>query len=252
MSDSILAHTGAVVLAGGLGTRLRSVTGEHPKVLAPVLGRPYLCHLLDRLERAGLRDVLLCTGYRSEEISASIGTRHGALSVRYSVEPHPLGTGGALRHALPMMTAEELLVLNGDSYPEADFAEFAARHRDNRARASLLLTKVDEVGRFGMVDTDRECRITGFTEKGGARGAGWINAGAYLLGREVIAEIPAGREASLEHELFPSLIGRGFYGFRLGHHFIDIGTPDSYREAGAFLQARGAGSEPFRQGEQTS
>ncbi|GFO68525.1 hypothetical protein GMLC_21040 [Geomonas limicola] len=242
MGRSPLSHTTAVVLAGGLGTRLRSVTGELPKVLAPVLGRPYLRFVLDQLERAGLTEVLICTGYRSAEVEASIGTRHGTLSVGYSAEPAPLGTGGALRYALGKMRHEELLVLNGDSFVEADLGSFTQLHRSSGAKASLLLTEVPEVGRYGSVQTDQAGAILGFSEKGGHSGCGTINAGVYLLGRDLIAALPEGRELSLEREVFPFLVGQGFYGFNLGRRFIDIGTPESYREVGAFFCAAGAGA----------
>jgi len=236
----LLRDTQAVVLAGGLGTRLRSVTGELPKVLAPVLGRPYLRFVLDQLERAGVRSALICTGYKSAEVAAVIGARHGSLTVRYSAEPAPRGTAGALREALPQLEQEELLVLNGDSFIEADLAAFALAHRGRRAEASLLLTEVPEVGRYGKVEVDAAGRIVAFREKGGASGAGTINAGVYLLKRQLVAALPEQSEISLEREVFPTLVGRGFYGFNLGGRFIDIGTPESYREVGDFFCAQGA------------
>jgi NDP-sugar pyrophosphorylase family protein len=245
----MLADTGAVLLAGGLGTRLRSVTGDRPKVLAPVLGRPYLLFVLDQLENAGLRDVLIATGYRSAEVEAAIGPRHGGMTLRYSAEPAPLGTAGALRFALPRLNCDQLLVLNGDSFVEADLAAFALLHRERRAAFSLLLAEVPEVGRYGKVATDATGRIVGFCEKGGASGAGTINAGVYLLKRDLVAALPDNRAISLEREVFPGLIGRDFYGFDLGRRFIDIGTPESYREVGDFFCAQGAAPPPHWQRE---
>lgn len=234
MAKESLAHITVAVLAGGLGTRLRAVTGDAQKVLAQVQGRPFLCRLLDQLQAAGARDVVLCTGHRSDLVSACLGESYGPLSLRYSVESERLGTAGALRLALEQCQGDELLALNGDSYLQADLPEFLRRHRESGARASLLLARVEDVARYGAVSTDPAQRITGFLEKGGACGPGWINGGIYLLRRSVLQAIPAGREVSLERELFPALIGSDFFGFQ-GGRFIDIGTPESYREAANFF-----------------
>jgi NDP-sugar pyrophosphorylase family protein len=251
MTPSLPPTIGAVILAGGLGTRLRSVTGETPKVLAPVLGRPYLCFVLDQLEQAGVDDVLICTGYKSAEVAAMIGRTHGRMSVRYSAEPDPLGTAGALRYALPDLHCEEFLVLNGDSFIEADLTTFASLHEDHGARASLLLTEVPDVSRYGRVEIDATGKITGFSEKGTTPARGTINAGVYLLRRDLIADLPAGLALSLEREVFPRLVGQEFYGFRLGKRFIDIGTPESYREVGDFFRNRGTKAGTRAQGATT-
>lgn len=239
------AEIQAIILAGGLGTRLRSVVADRPKVLAPVLGRPFLSYLLDQLQEAGIRRVVLCTGYRSEQISATYGTDFGGMTLDYSVEQVPLGTGGALRHALPLLDGGPLLVMNGDSYLEADLSAFVAHHEKDGARLSLLLAPVEDVGRFGCVETDASGAVTGFVEKGAAVGSGWVNAGIYLLARDVVATIPAGREVSLEREIFPNQIGNSFFAYSLGGRFIDIGIPESYRAAEAFLGRRIRHRIPF-------
>jgi NDP-sugar pyrophosphorylase family protein len=225
----------AAILAGGLGTRLLSAVPDRPKVLAEVAGRPFLAHLLDLFVAAGIRRVVLCTGYRAEAVEAAFGNRYGDLTIQYSVESEPQGTGGALRAALPLLDSSTVLVANGDSWCQVDLAASWDRHRGCGARASLLLTKVADPSRFGRVEVDHSGRVTQFAEKAPGLAAGWINAGIYLIDREAIAAIPAGEQVSLEHDIFPAMIGRGLYGFAAGGRFLDIGTPESYAAAEAFF-----------------
>ncbi|HET9418437.1 MAG TPA: nucleotidyltransferase family protein [Chthoniobacterales bacterium] len=225
----------AIVLAGGMGTRLREVVADRPKVLADVAGRPFLTRLLDQLIGTQVASVVLSTGYMAEMIEATIGTQYRGLPVRYSRENEPLGTGGALRLALDKTQSDPLLALNGDSFCDANIGELCAFHRKKKARATLLLTRVEDASRFGSVESEANGAVTRFEEKGRARAPGWINAGIYCLAREVISGIPAGRAVSMEHEIFPRLIGAGLCGFRVRGAFIDIGTPHSYAEAERFF-----------------
>jgi NDP-sugar pyrophosphorylase family protein len=224
----------AAVLAGGLGSRLRSVVADRQKVVAPIGGRPFLYRILDQLADAGLRRVVLCAGYKAEEVAATIGANYRGMSIRYSTEPRSLGTAGALRHALPLLDSDPVLALNGDSYCEVDLAAFRAAH--DRHSATLVATKVADTSRFGQVTFDERGKITGFVEKGGTTGPGWVNAGIYLLGRAVLESIPAGRAVSIERETFPAWVGRGLYAFCAHGKFVDIGTPDSYAGAQSFFQ----------------
>ena len=143
----------ALILAGGLGTRLRSVLPECPKVLAPVLGRPFLSFLLDQLETAGVREVVLCTGHRAELVLQSFGARYGEISLRYSVETQPLGTAGAIRQAIEQIKAERVLVLNGDSFTHTPLVDFHRWHlaRESSFPGSLMLSWADDPSRFGTV-----------------------------------------------------------------------------------------------------
>jgi NDP-sugar pyrophosphorylase family protein len=224
-----------LVLAGGLGTRLRSAVADRPKVLAEIRGRPFLAYLLDRLSQGGIRRVILCTGYRGEQVEAAFGSRFGALELVYSREPEALGTGGALRHAASLLEPGPALVLNGDSFCEVDYQGLAAWHRERGACGSLALTRVEDPRRYGSVETDADGRVTRFVEKHQAAGPGWINAGVYVLGRELLESIPEGRAISLEREVFPAWIGRGLHACRCGGRFLDIGTPESYAEAERFF-----------------
>jgi NDP-sugar pyrophosphorylase family protein len=229
-----LAGVEAAILAGGLGTRLRASVPDLPKVLAPVRGRPFLAFVLDQLAAAGVERAVVCTGHRSEQVEAACGARHGSLSLVYSREAEPLGTGGALRLALEHLTGDTLLALNGDSYADADLGEFLAAHRASGAAGTLLLAEVADAGRYGRVELDAGGRVRAFREKT-AGGRGWINAGVYLLGRALLEGIPAGRKLSLERDILPHWVPLGLFGHETRGRFIDIGTPESYAAAERFF-----------------
>lgn len=230
-----LRHCTAAILVGGLGTRLRSVVADRPKVLAEVQGRPFLNYLLQQLMAAGIKDVVLCTGYLGEQIRATFGNAYGSLNLTYSQESSLLGTGGALRFALPHLQSDSVLLMNGDSFCEANLGEFWAWHCQQEAEATLLLTQVPDTRRYGRVRVDKDGRLLSFEEKGDSHGAGWINAGIYLIKRQLLLEIPENRAVSLEREVFPQWLDRGLYGFCREGKFLDIGTPESYAIAERFF-----------------
>lgn len=218
----------AAILAGGLGTRLRSMVNDRPKVMAMVAGRPFITHLLDQLAEAGTRKVVLCTGYLAGMIREQLGDRYRDMQLLYSVEETPLGTGGALCNARGMLSGDMLLVLNGDSYCQCNLTDFRSRHSASGAYAAMVLAEVEDVARFGAVLTSDLCLVQSFREKGGQTGPGWINAGIYLLPTDLVRGIPPGRQVSLEQEVFPDLISKGVYGCRCAGTFIDIGIPEEY------------------------
>jgi len=223
------------ILAGGLGSRLRSAVTDRPKALANVGGRPFLTYLFDQLVAAGTRDVVLCTGYLGDQIAMRFGESYGTLRLSYSRESTPLGTAGSLRLALSLFNSDPVLVMNGDSYCDTNLREFWLWHGKKKAKATLLLTKILDTARFGRVRADPDGKITDFNEKGSGRGLGWINAGVYLLSRDLLTVIPSNRAVSLEKEVFPKWIGRGLYGFQSEARFIDIGTPEAYTSAQSFF-----------------
>jgi NDP-sugar pyrophosphorylase family protein len=237
-----LARVPVAILAGGLGTRLRPAIGERPKVLAEIDGRPFLAYLLDQVAAAGFREVVLCVGFRAEEVERALGSAHGPLRLRYSREAAPLGTAGALRLALPALAGEAALVMNGDSYCGADLAAAWRWHRERASEATLLLVEVADSARYGKVELGEDGAICRFVEKQDAGGAGWINAGIYLLARSRIERIPAETPLSLERDVFPGWVGHGLLGLRTRARFLDIGTPRSYASASAFFRAEGRGS----------
>jgi NDP-sugar pyrophosphorylase family protein len=240
-----MSETVGAILAGGLGTRLRSVVSDRPKVLATVRGRPFLACLLEQLAEAGMRRVVLLTGYRGEQIADEFGDSFQGLQLEYSAETSPLGTAGALRLAFRKLfpetaagaaaTADNVLLMNGDSYCAADLSAFRAFHSGHVALASLVLTHVPDTSRFGRVETTGD-RIERFLEKQAASGSGWINAGIYLIDCKLLAEIAEDRAVSIEREMFPAWTSRGIlHGFRTESAFLDIGTPESYGAAEKFF-----------------
>ncbi|HVT82521.1 MAG TPA: sugar phosphate nucleotidyltransferase, partial [Phycisphaerae bacterium] len=215
-----LSSITAAILAGGLGTRLRSAVADRPKGLALIRGRPFLAWQLDQLAAAGIRDVVLCTGHMADMIERELGPTHGPIRLRYSPETTPLGTGGALGLASRFLTSDTVMVLNGDSYCHADFAGFFAFHQQHPLAPSIFLTRVPDISRYGQVVTDSQNRVTRFAEKSPPTTpptSGYINAGIYLLPRPLIAAIPHGRPVSIEKEIFPAAIpappGPGLYAF---------------------------------------
>lgn len=234
----VLSHLTAVILAGGLGTRLRSAVADRPKVLAEVNGRPFLAYILDQLVDAGIPEVVLCTGYLGEQIEGAFGKIYRGCRITYSREQRQLGTGGALRLALEFLDSDPVLVLNGDSFCDTDLNLFLKIHRESGTTASILLAQVPDVSRYGSVECDMRGHITRFEEKGGMQGSGMINAGVYLLDRDVIEGICVNAEVSLERDLFPLLVGKGLVGIKLVRRFIDIGVPSDYLAASTFFELR--------------
>jgi D-glycero-alpha-D-manno-heptose 1-phosphate guanylyltransferase len=230
-----LSNMTAAILAGGLGTRLRPVMADRPKVLAEVGGRPLIFYLLDQLAAAGIQDVVLCTGYLGHQVKEVLGESHGPLRLIYSQESSPLGTGGALRLALPLFLTDQVLILNGDSFCDANLRALALIHRLRTAKATILLVEVSDTGRFGWVEVDAGGAVREFLEKGRKRGPGWINAGIYLIDRSLLQTIPPDQSVSLERESFPAWVGQGLYGFRSNGRFVDIGTPESFALAQDFF-----------------
>ena len=226
-----LSGVDVVILAGGQGTRLQSVPGDVPKPLRPVNGRLFLSYLLDQIRASGGRRIILSLGYRPDAFR-ELATREG---LEVSVEPAPLGTGGGLRNAFPLVRSDAVMAMNGDSYAAVDLGLLAALQRRRKARALMLLAEVPDASRYGRVEIDEDGSVLSFSEKGEA-GPGLINAGVYVLQRSVVAEIPEGRAVSLERETFPSLIGTRFFGEPGAFPFMDIGTPESYAASSEFFQ----------------
>lgn len=227
-----------LVLCGGLGTRLRSAVADRPKVLAPVAGHPFLHHLLVRLRRQGYADVALGTGYRGEMVEAYAGDGSAwDVRLRYAREPEPMGTGGAVRHAVDALGLDgPLLVLNGDTFFDAPLDDLVVFHRAREAAASLALARVPDGRRYGAVDVDPATgRVRAFVEKGAAEGPAWINAGVYVLAPALLDALP-GEPHSLERDVFARCAGRDLYARPFAEAaFLDIGTPDDYARAEAVL-----------------
>lgn len=226
----------AIILAGGLGTRLQSALPDLPKALAPVLGRPFLLHLLDLLARLGVRRVTLALGYRAPQIKEAVAG-YDKLEIGAVTEERPLGTGGALRLAVDQARGKTLLALNGDSVAPFDLNSFLAFHEQGGFDVSLIGVRMEDASRFGLLALGDGGRILAFQEKR-LGSSGVINAGIYLIERRVLEALPAGRALSFERDVLERLSASGRLGaFVASGPFIDIGTPQSYAQADAFFAA---------------
>lgn len=219
-----------LILSGGLGTRLRSVIADRPKVLAPVAGEPFLTHLLRYLSNHGFQRIILLLGYLADQIQSTYGDSFRSLKIEYSCEHLPLGTGGAIRHALPLIQSDHVLVLNGDS-----FTEFDGRSLLHSNRCQMLVAFVRSAGRYGFVEIGLNNQVVAFSEKGNSDLPGFINAGVYSLPTKIISLLPEVVPCSLEHGLIPYLVSQGMLFATFGGRFIDIGTPESYQASHSFF-----------------
>jgi NDP-sugar pyrophosphorylase family protein len=225
----------AAILVGGLGTRLRSIVADRPKILAKVRGRPFLAYLLDQVAAANLKSVVLCTGYMGDQVQDLFGDTYNGLHLMYSQEGSPMGTAGALRLALPWFASDPVLIMNGDSFCETKLQAFWNWHCARCADGTVLLYKMMDTKRYGRVRVNAEGIVLSFEEKNDDSGSGWINAGIYLFSHRLLRTIPMNREISLEREMFPAWIGQGLYGYHGAGRFLDIGTPESYFRAEQFF-----------------
>jgi len=220
----------AILLAGGMGTRLRSVVQDVPKPMAPVAGRPFLSHLLDYLEGQGIDEVILSVGYLRHIIIETIGERHGGVRVRYAIEEEPLGTGGGLRKALAMSGGFPVFALNADTLVHLDYRAMLRRQEEVGADLSIALRAVDDTARYGSATVEDGC-IVSFAAADRPGQPGLINAGVYLFGANILAE---GQPPAFSFErdfLEPRIAELRPLAFVADGYFIDIGVPEDYARA---------------------
>jgi NDP-sugar pyrophosphorylase family protein len=227
----------AVVLCGGMGLRLQSVIGEAPKGMAEVAGRPFLELLLRQLCRHGFQRAILAVGYQRDAIRMHFGDHAFGLEIVYSEETYPLGTGGALRNAVEHITSDSLLVLNGDSYTNVDLTHFLDHCRETAADAGVVVVPADGRSDCGFALLDGDGRMEGFNEKQAPVDASYVNAGIYLLSRQMLLDVPTVEAVSLERELLPRWLreGKKIKGFIYSGECVDIGTPERYTLAQSAL-----------------
>ena len=225
----------AILLCGGMGTRLRSVVADRPKPMADICGKPFLQYLLEMLRDKGITEVIFALGYMGEMIEEYFqdGSAFG-LKIAYSYEEEPLGTGGAIRNALPKILEEEVLVLNADTYFPMDYQGLYRFHQENDGDFSLATRAVPDISRYGAVRRDAAGRILAWNEKledGGQPLAGEINGGIYVMKKSLIAEIPEGKQ-SLEQDCIPKWLSEGkrIFGLPFEGYFMDIGIPKDYQQ----------------------
>ena len=224
----------ALVLAGGEGTRLRPLTLDVPKPVMPLAGRPFLTFMLGWLGRHGVDDVILSCGFLSEDVERVLGDEWEGMRLRYVHEDEALGTGGPLRLALDEgLLADRLFMLNGDVLTDFDLTAQLAQHERTGAQGTLALAAVEDTSSYGVVPTAADGRVEAFLEKQeGPAPTNRINAGCYVLERQVAERIEPGRAVSMEREVFPELAAEGvLYGYLASGYWIDIGTPERYLES---------------------
>jgi D-glycero-alpha-D-manno-heptose 1-phosphate guanylyltransferase len=235
--DTLGEDLPAVLLVGGMGTRLQSILPSMPKALAPVGKVPFLQLLVLQLRSQGIRRVVMCTGHRADQIEEEFGDGHKwDLAIEYSKESGPLGTAGALKFAERyLLKARDFLVMNGDSFLEFDFLELLRFHRERGALMSMAVRGVPDAARYGTVQVDTRNRVAGFCEKSGSHVAGLVNGGVYLFHRTILEHLSE-RPSSLEQDVFPLLLARGIFALEQHGMFIDIGTPEDYARAQALYE----------------
>ena len=240
----------AVILAGGFGTRLRPLTLELPKPIVPIFDRPFLYYQTDLLQQVPeIDEVILSLNHQPDRIEARVGDgTEAGVPVRYVVEPDPLGTGGAIKYA-SVGIDDTLLVFNGDVLTGIDLQAVVRRHRAREARATIVLTPVDNPSAYGLVETDANGGVRRFLEKPSPDQVtcDTINAGIYILEPETFSRIPDGTKYSIERQYFPELVERGetFVAYVDRGYWLDIGTPSSYVRAHRDLMAQRCAAGPF-------
>jgi D-glycero-alpha-D-manno-heptose 1-phosphate guanylyltransferase len=222
----------ALLLVGGMGTRLRSVVPSTPKPLASLGKKSFLELLVRQLRHQGIRQLVMCTGYLAELIESEFGDGSCLeVEIKYSKEMDPLGTAGAVKLAQSHLgQVPEFLVMNGDSFLEIDFSQLIRFHRMHRGLVSMAVVRVENANRYGNVKVDGDQRVIRLSEKTGVDLPGLINGGVYVFDRTVLDYIPDA-PASLETDVFPRLLSQGVYALEQAGIFIDIGVPQDYTRA---------------------
>jgi len=226
----MISNVEVILLAGGLGTRLRDQVPNLPKPMAPVAGRPFLEYVLDKLKEGGISRVVLAVGYRAEAIISHFGSDYRGIELVYAHEIEPLGTGGAIAFALSFVKASRALVLNGDTYLEMNYAAFVHACDANRAALGIVVRLVPDTTRYGRCELKNNTVIR-FSEKSEAR-PGLINAGVYYLSRDVFEQYGMPPNFSFERDFVGVHLAAILpFGFPVDGYFIDIGVPEDFRQA---------------------
>jgi D,D-heptose 1,7-bisphosphate phosphatase len=227
----------ALILCGGLGTRLRSVVSDVPKPMAMVDGKPFLEYILSWLKNHNVQDVILLAGYKADKIREYFGNEFNGMSLSYSIEPKPSGTAGAIKYASKKYDLDkDFILINGDTYFNVELESMIDFHQSHSTLATIALRLSDDISRYGIVSINDRFEITEFLEKEKSRDPGLINGGVYILNKKILDMIPEGQPYSIEREIFPVLAqNRLILGYPDGGHFIDIGIPKDYERAQILL-----------------
>ena len=223
----------AIILAGGLGTRLKDVVADLPKCMAPVAGRPFLFYVINNLRLQGIEHFIFSLGYKHELIEEYLQAQFPTLSYQCSIEEEPLGTGGAIKLACELATEREVLIANGDTLFKINLAELFAFHRKKNAECTLALKSLNDFDRYGVVNTSADGKVIRFQEKKYYK-AGNINGGIYLLGKDAFLHNHWAEKFSFEKDYLEKK-ETGLYGLEQDGYFIDIGIPSDFEKAQADL-----------------
>lgn len=222
-----------LILCGGKGERLREVVNDRPKPLAEIKGRPFLDLIIDFTSRFGFRRFVLLAGYMGDLIKeyAIKKTQTSSLEIDCLIEPTALGTGGAVKNAEELIKSTSFLLLNGDSICPSDLRLFLMYHNKKGALATIMLSQAKEVQDYGNVVVDGKGRIISFQEKTGGTPGALVNAGVYLMKKEILDILPSGGVCSLEKDIFPKIVDKDLFGYVVKESHLDIGTPERYLKA---------------------
>lgn len=225
----------AILLAGGLGTRLRSVVSDRPKPMALIEDKPFMEYVVHELSRHGVTDIIFAVGYKGSMVEEYFGDGSGfaapdgsRMTVQYAYEEELLGTAGAIKNAGRFVTEDTFFVLNADTFYQIDYSRLVQMQQQEKLAMALVLRQVPDITRYGEAVLENG-RLTGFNEKTDVARPGTINGGVYLMTRELLAEIPEGK-VSLENDMIPKWLreNRRLGGFVNDGYFIDIGIPEDY------------------------
>ena len=244
MSNVINIPEKALILAGGLGTRLRSVINDIPKPMADINGKPFLSYLFDYIlnQGAGIKELILSVGYKHERIINYCGNKYGILSLEYVIEDKPLGTGGAIKNAINKFGGDnEILILNGDTFFNIDIKKLYEFHRNKNSNLTIALKKMENSDRYGFIEIDISGKIMKFLEKGHDQVmSGFINGGIYILNKSFLDNLDNIENPypfSFEKDIIEKYYNHDkFYGINFNDCFIDIGVPEDYERAKAILK----------------
>jgi D-glycero-alpha-D-manno-heptose 1-phosphate guanylyltransferase len=228
----------AIILAGGLGTRLQDVLPGIPKCMAPVRGKPFLTYVFDYLIDQEIDKVILSVGYRKDQIINYFGNSYKKLSIEYAIENEPLGTGGAIKLALEYCIQNDIFVLNGDTYFIPGLSEMEEIHFQTTADVTIAVREMKETGRYGLIVADLNGRIKDFREKEAKSGSGWINGGIYLINRNIFNTFSE-EKFSLENDVFKKTCSKfKMQTYQTDAFILDMGIPEDYINAQTLIPAQ--------------
>lgn len=221
----------AIILAGGLGTRLRSVVSDSPKCMAIVNGKPFLQYVIDYLFSQNIIHVILSIGYKSEQIIKFVNHHYANKNIEFVIEEEPLGTGAAIKLALVKTISKNVFILNGDTFFKINFKKLEDVHFLNTSTCTLALKPMKNFERYGVVELDKNSKIISFKEKQFYK-TGFINAGVYILNKEIFLKQQFPEKFSFEKEFLEKNNNKmPFYGCTQNEYFIDIGIPEDFQKA---------------------